>query len=170
MNIISEHVLRIDMDEIATLLDGYSPQKAKDFRLDASAILTKVLEQAIKQKISFVLDGTFSHGNAISNVARTCAKGYTVIVVVIHQDPLLSWQFTKDRELVEKRCIELDDFILSYERMWRNISSLLIMDLPVRIQLLEKRSVSDPGTIRELKPSDIPSVDPISLRSVILSL
>ena len=116
--------LRIDMDEIATLIEGYRPEIANKFRLGASMILGRIYDETVKNKIDFVFDGTFGHERAIENFERALKQKYTVKVYFIHQDPALAWGFTKDRELIERRSINKESFLGTYSSLFENIRTL----------------------------------------------
>lgn len=135
---ISDKPLRIDMDEIACLIEGYSPRSANIFRSGASIILEKIYDEILKAKLDFVLDGTFSHPKAIDNVKRALDKGYTVKVYFIHQDPIIAWKFTKDRELVEHRSIDRAGFIDTYYKLYENIEKLQEIYKDVTLSIILK--------------------------------
>src|SRR5947209_19199595 len=59
--------LRIDMDEIAQLIEGYNPATAHLFRSGASVILARIYDEVTKAGLDFVFDGTFAHDNALGN-------------------------------------------------------------------------------------------------------
>jgi predicted ABC-type ATPase len=56
--------LRIDMDEIAQMIEGYKPEIADKFRGGASIIMSRIYDEIVKNKIDFVFDGTFSSAGA----------------------------------------------------------------------------------------------------------
>jgi predicted ABC-type ATPase len=135
---VSDKPLRIDMDEIATLMDDYKPELAHRFRGGAGVILGKIYDETIKNKIDFVFDGTFSHGRAIENLERALHKGYQVKIYIIFQLPEVAWQFTKDRELIEHRCIDRDEFIQTYLKLEANLRELCSKHKDVTISLIVK--------------------------------
>lgn len=137
--------LRVDMDEIAQLIEGYRPEMADKFRGGASIILSKIYDEVIKNKLDFVLDGTFSHSRALENLDRALHHGYTVKVYYIHQEPAIAWQFTKDRELVEHRAIDKAGFIETYLRLEQNLHKLCSDYNNVTISLIVKDAQNKVG-------------------------
>ena len=135
---ISDQALRIDMDEIASLIEGYNPKTADLFRGGASIILDKIYDEVLKAKLDFVMDGTLSHSNALDNINRALDKGYKVKVYFIHQDPMIAWQFTVDRELIEHRSIDQDKFIETYYKLHDNMRKLQETDKNVTISIILK--------------------------------
>lgn len=116
--------LRIDMDEIARLIEGYKPEIADKFRGGASAILARIYDEVLKNKIDFVFDGTFSQDRALQNLDRAINHGYTIKIYYIHQAPEIAWQFTKDRELTEHRAIDKAGFVETYLKLEQNLKIL----------------------------------------------
>jgi predicted ABC-type ATPase len=135
---ISDRALRIDMDEIASLIEGYNPKTADLFRSGASIILDKIYDEVLKAKLDFVMDGTLSHPKALDNIKRALDKGYRVKIYFIHQDPVIAWQFTKDRELVEHRSIDPDKFIETYYKLHDNMGKLQEIDKNVTVSIILK--------------------------------
>ncbi len=137
--------LRIDMDEIATLMDGYSPEIADKFRTGASAILARIYDEALKNKIDFVFDGTLSQARALENVERALHRGYAVKIYYIHQLPEIAWKFTKDRELIEHRAIDREGFIDAYLKLEQNLRKLCTEYNNVTISLIVKDTENKEG-------------------------
>lgn len=132
--------LRIDMDEIARLIEGYKPEIADKFKAGASIILSRIYDEVLKAHIDFVFDGTFSSPNALPNLQRAIRHGHKVKVYYIHQDPVIAWQFTKDRELVEHRAIDRMGFIETYGKIENNLRDLCKVSNDVTISLIVKDS------------------------------
>jgi len=135
---ITDKPLRIDMDEIACLISGYSPKTADRFRAGASIILEKIYDEILKAKLDFVMDGTLSHAKALGNITRALEKGYAVKVYFIYQKPEIAWQFTKDRELVEHRSIDRDGFMRTYRNVYENMENLQSQDKGVTVSVILK--------------------------------
>ena len=135
---ITDKALRIDMDEIACLIEGYSPKTADLFRTGASIVLDKIYDEVLKAKLDFVMDGTLSHAKVIENINRALEKGYAVKVYFIHQEPEIAWHFTKDREVVEHRSIDRIGFMQTYRRIYDNIEKLQKQNKSVTISVILK--------------------------------
>ncbi|HEY5442422.1 MAG TPA: zeta toxin family protein [Candidatus Saccharimonadales bacterium] len=116
--------VRIDMDEIATHIEGYKPQMADKFRAGATIILERIYDEVTKHCFDFVFDGTFGHGKAIQNLQRAIDHNYAVKIYYIHQDPIHAWRFTQDREFVEHRAIDKHGFIDTYLSLQENLRIL----------------------------------------------
>jgi len=141
--------LRIDMDEIAQLIEGYSPMKANLFRGGASVILARIYDEITKAGYDFVFDGTFAHSNALRNLERAIYHKYTTKIYYIHQLPEVAWRFTKDRELVEKRSIDRLGFLDTYYSLHQNLQTLQQRYKDVTISIIVKDESNKVGKIIE---------------------
>jgi len=141
--------LRIDMDEIAKLIEGYKPELAGKFRAGASIILERIYDEVVKSKLNFVMDGTFSHSKAIPNVKRVLEHGYKVKLYYIHQEPSIAWKFTQDRELVERREITRAGFIDTYKKLQDNLRILQELNIDIIISIVIKDRGNKVGQITE---------------------
>ena len=96
----------------------------------------------MKQKQSFLLDGTLSHyDKAEQNISRSLKKGRLVQILYVYQEPKLAWDFVKSRELIEGRRIEPEHFIEQYFAA-RNVVNDLKEKLgrDIRVDLLLKNT------------------------------
>lgn len=117
-------LFRIDMDEIASLLPNYAPEKADEFRKTASSLLGECFSYALHHNISFIMDGTFGSKQAEKNIGRSLNRGFKVQVIYSFQDPRLAWQFTLAREQVERRSIRFEGFIEAYYKTIKNVKDV----------------------------------------------
>lgn len=130
--------IRIDMDELAKSIEGYSPEIADSFRQSASSLLQEIYTKTIRSKTDFVFDGTLSHPRAIENIERALKRNYTVKVYYVHQRPEIARQFTIDRELVEKRGIDRLKFIETYQKLYENLLLIESSGLPISLSVVIK--------------------------------
>lgn len=108
-------ILRIDPDELRNEFDEYQGGNAYLFQGAVSILVSKILDCALAQRQSFLLDGTLAKLDvARSNVDRSLAKGRFVQVLYVYQNPLLGWEFVKARERAEGRRILIDHFVEQY--------------------------------------------------------
>ena len=84
--------VRIDMDELASLAEGYKPERADEFRLVGTNLLFRLYSTVLKNRLDFIMDGTFSSKNAELNIERALKRGYNLKIVYAYQDPKLAWE------------------------------------------------------------------------------
>jgi len=108
-------VLRIDPDELRCEFEDYTGDNSWLFQGAISILVEKIHDFALKQKQSFLLDGTLSHYDvAEKNITRSLKKGRLVQILYVYQEPHLAWEFVKARESEEGRRIEPEHFIDQY--------------------------------------------------------
>lgn len=139
-SIISEldiNVVRIDMDEIATMIDGYKPEDADMYRSGATALQNEIYQLCKKGYYPFIMDGTLSSRKTMSCIRSVLNKGYSVKIMYLKQNPKVAWDFTKAREKVERRGIDKNGFILSYSKTINNLLALKEYD-GISVDIIEK--------------------------------
>lgn len=105
-------VIRIDGDELRKYLPGYTGFNSYLFQGAISAIVNSMHDAALKQKQTFLLDGTFAkYQKAAENVSRSLSRDRQVFVFYVYQRPEVAWKFTQAREIVEGRNIPKEVFI-----------------------------------------------------------
>ena len=111
----SSEILRIDPDELRHEFPHYTGGNSWLFQKGVSVLVEKIHDLALKQKQSFLLDGTLSHyKKAEQNIARSLKKGRVVQILYVYQEPMLAWEFVQSREAVEGRGILPEHFIEQY--------------------------------------------------------
>ncbi|PZW60194.1 zeta toxin [Pseudomonas sp. URMO17WK12:I6] len=133
-------ILRIDPDELRNEFSEYSGGNSWLFQGGVSILVEKVLDFAIDQRQSFLLDGTFSNIDvARRNVERSLKKGRFVQILYVYQNPFLAWDFVKAREEAEGRRIRKEHFIDQYFAARDVVNSLkLEFGSDVHVDLLLK--------------------------------
>ncbi|MDT4847487.1 Zeta toxin [compost metagenome] len=116
LNLFSDtSILRIDPDELRNEFKAYKGGNAWLFQGAVSILVEKILDFALDNRQSFLLDGTLSNYEiAKKNIQRSLKRGRFVQILYVYQDPLLAWEFVKARETTEGRRILPEHFIEQY--------------------------------------------------------
>ncbi|MEX0652069.1 MAG: zeta toxin family protein [Candidatus Paceibacterota bacterium] len=120
-------ILRIDSDELRGEFEDYDGQNSLLFQGPTSIIIDKMHDIALKQKQSFVFDGTLSNlERSIENIKRSLAEGRNrdVFIVYVYQDPIQAWGFVKKRALKDGRVVPKDAFISQYFSARLNVNKI----------------------------------------------
>ncbi len=118
-------ILRIDPDELRRLFAEYNGKNSSLFVGATSIIADKMQDLALKNKQSFVFDGTFSNPErSKENIKRSLDKKRFVQIVYVYQDPLQAWEFVKARELKDGRKVPRDAFMKQYFKARQNVNLL----------------------------------------------
>lgn len=132
------NIVRIDLDEIVRLFNGYKPEEYYQYREAADILVDEAVIYCRQKRLDFVLDGTFGSKYAIKNV-ESALKRHDVVIFYVWKDPLLAWQHTKDRELLTKRGILREGFLESCVNVPKNIKHIHnSMDNRATINLIKK--------------------------------
>lgn len=108
-------ILRIDPDELRDRLPGYTGTNSWLFQSAVSLLVERIHDRALKNKQSFILDGTLSsYDVAEKNIKRSIGKSRTVQILYVYQEPRQAWEFVQLREALEGRRIEPEDFVNHY--------------------------------------------------------
>ena len=142
-----EHaILRIDPDELRVEFEEYTGDNSWLFQSGVSILVDKIHDLALKQKQSFLLDGTLTNYNiAKKNIGRSLSKERVVLILYVYQAPNLAWDFVKARELAEGRKIKAETFVRQYFAA-RSVVNKLKSEFSSRIQvdlLLKNNDGSD---------------------------
>ena len=133
-------VLRIDPDELRDLFPGYSGGNAWLFQRAVTVIVERLHDTALKQKQSFLLDGTLSNYKiAENNISRSLNKGRPVQILYVYQEPQSAWKFVQARELRDGRGIRPETFVEQYFAARKVVDELKVkFAQQVKIDLLLK--------------------------------
>lgn len=135
-------IVRIDPDEIRGEFAAYTGGNAWLFQGAVSILIDRMLDRVYKYKQSFLLDGTLSNYDvARKNIERSLRKGRSVQILYVYQQPMLAWQFVRDREAKEGRRIKRTDFIRQYFSA-REVANRLKQEFgrDLRVDLLMKNN------------------------------
>ncbi len=107
--------VRIDADDIKEIIPQYNG-KNSDIIQGASALgVEKLLDHVLSKKQNAIIDGTFQNfKKSEENIERSLKRGRIVNIFYIYQDPLIAWDFTKKREVLEGRYIPKEAFVKSF--------------------------------------------------------
>ncbi len=108
-------ILRIDPDELRSEFKHYAGDNSWLFQPAVSILVEKIHDLALKQKQSFILDGTLSnYGKAVENISRSLRKKRQVQILYVYLTPGKAWEFVQAREKLEGRNILPEQFIVQY--------------------------------------------------------
>lgn len=127
--------IHIDPDRYRDHFEDYTGYNTYLFQGATSILVNKVVDVALKNGQSFILDGTLTkYEIAKKNIQRALDKGCNVIILYVYQDPLVAWEFVIAREKTEGRRIHPDTFIEQYFEA-RNVVNKLKAEFKSRVHL-----------------------------------
>ena len=118
-------LLRIDADELRQLLPGYTGNNSHLFQQSISRLIEEIHNFVLRQKQSFILDGTLgNYDKAVVNITRSLKRERSVFIFYVYQRPEVAWKFTQAREAVEGRNIPKSAFIEKFLAARENVQKL----------------------------------------------
>jgi len=128
-------IIRIDPDDLRAEFKEYTGENSWLFQGAVSILVERIHDLALKQKQSFLLDGTLTNYRiAEQNIKRSLKKNRVVQILYVYQKPELAWEFVRARELAEGRRIPPGQFIDQYFAA-REVVNALKKAFGVKIQV-----------------------------------
>lgn len=115
--------VRIDLDEIISVLPGYTPKDYYKLRNQGNLILERTIDIARRGRYNMFIDGTFSSksGASIGTIGRLLDAGYRVRLVYIYDKIETAWMYTQKRQAETGRAVDLGGFKKSSVSMLANL-------------------------------------------------
>lgn len=118
-------ILHIDPDLLRDEFRDYTGTNSSLFQGATSIIADKMQDYALKQRQSYIFDGTLTNvERARENINRSLHHKRAVFIVYVYQDPLQAWKFVVARELKDGRMIPKEVFVNDYFRARENVNCL----------------------------------------------
>lgn len=135
-------LLRIDPDELRSEFVAYTGENSWLFQPAVSVLVERILDTALRQKQSYLLDGTLTnYDKARENMLRSLRRDRAVQVLYVYQEPQQAWQFVQAREATEGRRIEPETFIRQYFEARQVVNRLkLEFGRAIQVDLLLKNN------------------------------
>jgi predicted ABC-type ATPase len=119
-------IIHIDGDVLREKFPGYSGNNSFLFQGAMSILVDCMHDGALKRKLSFVMDSTLAEYKiAHKNIERSLKHKRKVFIFFLDQDPMVSWDFTQKRELIEGRRIMKSVFIKKYFGSIKSVEKIL---------------------------------------------
>lgn len=108
-------VLHIDSDSLRSEFIDYNGNNSSCFQSATAILVDRIHDVALKQKQSFIFDGTFSNlEKCVENIERSLKRNREVFIVYVYQDPLQAWDFVKRRAEKDGRVVPKEAFVEQY--------------------------------------------------------
>lgn len=121
----SVKIVRIDPDEIRAMIPGYTGANSYLVHGACAVGVEKLYDHTLEKKQNVIVDGTFvEYEKSADNVRRSLKRGREVQIYYIYQDPIIAWDFTQKREVVEGRNIPKAAFIRAFTLSRENVNKI----------------------------------------------
>ena len=118
-------VVRIDADEIRSMIPGYIGSNSSLFHSACIKGVEILYDYIIHKHLDAIVDGTLaSYEVAYKNIERAINKNRKVAIFYVYQKPEDAWKFTIAREKREGRNITKEIFIDSFFKAKENVNKI----------------------------------------------
>jgi predicted kinase len=114
--------VRIDADEIRSIVPGYTGANSYIFQAAATKGVNILYDYVLHKGISAILDGTFAYPEVSKNIFRSLDRKREVKIYYIYQEPNVAWDLAKKREVVEHRYVSREVFINAFVMARENVN------------------------------------------------
>ena len=109
-----QNMVVIDADLFREGFPAYNGANSSEIQSGASWLVGEIFNRVSDAGYSLLLDGTFALASASKNIDRVLKRSYNVSIYYVYQDPVIAWEFVKQREKVEGRNVPKERFINAY--------------------------------------------------------
>lgn len=138
-------IVRIDADQIRDMIPYYKGCNAYKVQGGAGLGVQKLFDYVQDHDQNVIVDGTFSDfDKSLENVQRALKHNRKIGIFYLYQDPLIAWDFTKEREVKEGRHVSKDMFIESFFKAKENVNRVKeMLGNQIELYLAEKDYLND---------------------------
>ncbi len=139
-----EHYVILDTDLYRSFFEGYTGSNASDFHQYASRVMDRMYSFCIKNRYNMIVDGTFSNVKKTEeNIAQCRKKWLAFSIILVMQDPIISYLYTKKREQEKLRNVPMEAFIEKFYKSIQVVKEILIK-YPQGLVFITKKLKSNP--------------------------
>ena len=144
-----DHYIVLDSDLYRSLFDGYIGSNAAEFHQFASRVMDRMYSYCIKHGYNMIVDGTFANSQKASEKRWQCEKRWLPFsIVLVMQDPIISYLYTKKREQEKLRNVPTEVFIEKFYRSIEVIWTIFSLYSQARVYIAKKISAGKFSFIR----------------------
>jgi predicted ABC-type ATPase len=136
-----DYYIILDSDLYRSLFEGYTGSNAAEFHQFASRVMDRMYSYCIKYGYNMIVDGTFANSQKASENIRQCEKKWLEFsIVLVTQDPIISYLYTKKREQEKLRNVPTQVFIEKYYRSIEVVKDVLSKYTQAKVFIAKKIS------------------------------
>jgi hypothetical protein len=109
-----ENFIIIDIDKYRNYFEWYSWKNAWEYQDCSSRVATKIFDYCIKNDLKIIFDWTLTSNIWLKNVEKALNKDRKIWMVLIYQDPVISFSYTIARQIRNERNVSIETFLRIY--------------------------------------------------------
>lgn len=109
---LKKNFIFIDIDLYRWLFKGYDWENSWEYQECSVKVSDKILKFCFKNNLNFVFDWTFRNYNKVKQNFKQCQKyNRQSLIVLLFQEPRISFYYTYLRKIEKKRNVPIDVFV-----------------------------------------------------------
>lgn len=112
--LISESFIVIDIDKYRNYFEWYNWKNADSYQDSTSRVATKIFDYCIKKDLKLIFDGTLTSEIGLKNIQKSLDKNRKIWIILIYQDPVISYSYTIVRQEKNERKVSIEAFLRIY--------------------------------------------------------
>lgn len=110
----TENFIVIDIDKYRQYFKWYNGRNADLYQDSCSRVATRIFDYCIKNNLKLIFDGTLTSEIWLKNIKKALEKERKMGIVLIYQDPVISYSYTIARQERNERKVDIDTFLRIY--------------------------------------------------------
>ncbi len=112
--LVSESFMVIDIDKYRSYFEWYNWKNADLYQDSSSRVATKIFDYCIKKDLKVIFDGTLTSEMWVKNIKKSLDKNRKIWIILIYQDPIISYLYTILRQENNERKVSIEAFLRIY--------------------------------------------------------
>lgn len=112
--LISESFMVIDIDKYRCYFEWYNWKNADLYQDTSSRVATKIFEYCLKKDLKIIFDWTLTSEIWLKNIKKSLEKNRKIWIILIYQDPVISYWYTIVRQENNERKVSMEAFLRIY--------------------------------------------------------
>lgn len=137
---LKENFIILDIDKYRNMFKWYNGENSSEYQNCSVKVADKILRFCFKNNLNFIFDGTFkSYGKVEQNLSQCEKFNRKILIILIFQEPRISFYYTFLRKLEKKRNVPVEVFVDGFYNSILNIFQALKVFKNINIIIAEKK-------------------------------
>jgi hypothetical protein len=110
----NKNFIVIDIDKYRNYFEWYNWKNAEEYQDCSSRVATRIFDYCIKNDLKVIFDWTLTSDIWKKNIEKALHKDRKIWIVLIYQDPTISFSYTIARQIKNERKVSTEAFLRIY--------------------------------------------------------
>jgi len=113
-DIIHDSFIVIDIDKYRCYFKWYNGRNSSNFQDSCSTVATQIYNFCMRKNLKVIFDGTLTNDMWIQNISKAYKRNRKISIVLVYQDPIISFAATMLRNVDWSRQVSIKTFMRIY--------------------------------------------------------